>query len=979
MSQNLTIKVSGLFTYPSDLSAVPEGALSQADNVVIDKDGIAEPRRGFDYLTHAGTKSAFSDPTYRANKLFFYQNQILAHYDTNLLAYHDPTTGWTNYSGTYNPPSATVKVRSAQASKNFYCTTALGVYKLDKYNGTPAAIGVPAGLDLQASIATAVTPNVTTFNGNTVITSLSSSTGLAIGQSVTGTGIAANTTIVSFTATSIVLSKAATADGTNITITCSAPATWLSTAFASSPTPVTAYRVMWGVKDTNDNLILGAPSQRSEVTNTTASTAAVILNFTIPAGITTAHFYQIYRAAAVAVGVEPNDELGLCYEGNPTSSDISAGFMSVLDVVPDALRGATIYTAQSQEGLGNANEPPPMAMDLAVFRNSLFYGNTTGLQNYTLTLLGCGSPSGIQSGDTLTIGGVVYTGASSETVGSAQFQVYPVFLLSTTATTNSSTSLTSVAATTGIAAGQVITGTGIPAGTYVVSISGSTVTMSQAATASASGVAITFTGDSAGQAIGDTALSLVRVINRYASSTVYAYYLSGPNDLPGKILIESRTVGAATFPVISSRATCWNPALPTSGTTQSSKNDAFKNAVFYSKTSQPEAVPLGNYILVGSADKNVLRIMALRDSLFILKEDGIFRIYGTDPSNFQVALLDNTAILIAPDTAVTQNNQIFALTTQGVVTISETGVSIMSHAIESDLTSLTSENYSLLQTSSFGVAYESARAYYLFVMSNGADTGPTQYYRYNTITNTWTRGTLAKTCGAVNPVDDKLYLGNSGSNIIDVERKSLTYSDYADYSSTQTISAVVGTLVTITSPDTIAVGSIIYQSATVFGEVASVDTIGGTVTTTLATSLVAGSADVLAPISCVVAWAPVTLANPGVAKQMRLATLMFKSDFNGTATVGFSTDVSPNVVSETIQGSQVGGWGLFGWGGPQETPLGTPWGGSNRRRPVPVMIPRQHQRCTLLTVTFSHAFAYAPWQLQGLSVIGNIVGERVAS
>lgn len=980
MTQSLTVKIAGLFTFQNDLSEVPEGALSQADNIVIDRDGEAEPRRGLGYMTHAGVQSAFSDPTFRANRIFFYQGQTLCHYDTNLLAYHDSTAGWTNYSGTYSAPTASVKVRSAQANQNLYLTTGSGVFKLDAYSNTPKAIGVPPGLDVTTALATVQTPSITTVNGSAVVTLNSGSFlngAFAIGMAVSGMGIPANTILVSFTATTATLSQIATAGG-SVTGAFQAPTTWLSTVVGGSP--VTAYRVLWGVKDANNNLIFGAPSQRSEITNTTASTAAVIVNFTIPAGITTAHFYQIYRAAAVANTIEPNDELGLVYEGNPIAADLTNGTLTVLDVVPDSLRGATIYTAQSQEGLANSNEPAPTALDLAVFRNCLFFGNTTGLQGYNLTLLGVGTPSGIQAGDTLTIGGVVYTAASSETVASGQFAVASVFSLSTTGNTNSNTTLNSLGSTTGVTAGMGVVGANIPTGTFVTVVnSSSSVTLSQAATASASSQAVTFVGDSAAQAIRDTAQSLVRVINRYASSTVYAYYESGPTDLPGMLLFQARTVGAATFPVISSRSTCWNPALPTSGTTQSSTNDAFKNAVFYSKASEPEAVPLGNFIYVGSADKNILRIIALRDSLFILKEDGIFRLYGTDPSNFQVSPLDSTAILIAPDSAVAINNQIYALTTQGIVAIGEQGVQIMSHPIEDGLTSLIAANYSVLQTSSFGVAYESDRAYYLFCISNGADTGPTQYYRYNYITNAWVRGTLAKTCGAVNPADNKLYLGNSGLNIVDVERKSLTYSDYADYASTQTISAVNGLVITISSSDTIAVGSIIYQSATVFGTVASIDPIGGTVTMTLATAFSLAAADVLAPIATDVTWIPVTLANPGMSKQIREVALLFRSDFNGTAQVGFSTDVNPGAAFETIKGGNVGGWGLFGWGGPFETSSGVPWGGNNRRRPIRVAVPRNHQRSSLLSVSFSHAYGFSPWLLQGISLIGNEISERVAS
>ncbi|MEB3196823.1 MAG: hypothetical protein VKP62_06425 [Candidatus Sericytochromatia bacterium] len=60
----------------------------------------------------------------------------------------------------------------------------------------------------------------------------------------------------------------------------------------------------------------------------------------------------------------------------------------------------------------------------------------------------------------------------------------------TTCTTNSSTSLTSVADTTPLRVGMRITGSGIPAGTYITAISGTTVTISQAATSSAPSVKI---------------------------------------------------------------------------------------------------------------------------------------------------------------------------------------------------------------------------------------------------------------------------------------------------------------------------------------------------------------------------------------------------------------------------------------------------------------------------------------------------------
>lgn len=976
MTQSLTLKIKGLYTYPSDLSEVPEGALAVADNIIIDRDSIAEPRRGFGYLTHgAGVKSNFPLITDRANKYFFYQNQTLAHYGLDKLGYHNELTGWTPYTGSYPKPAASIPVRSAQANQNFYFTTGSGVKKLDAYNSTPTAVGVPQALDITLSLSKQITVTGNTTSTSSVITSVSSVVGVGVGMSVTGTGIPANTFITDFNATTITISNPASASGTTVSLSLDVPSSWLSTS-VNGGLNTTGYRVMWNITDTNKNLIQGAPSSFVQISNTTAAAVSIIINTTVPDGITTSHKLQIYRSPAVASGVTPSDEEQLVYEYSPTANDITYKQISILDIVPDALRGATIYTAPSQQGLVNENVTPPFAYDIAVFRNSLFYGNTMSLQSFTLTLLGTGLPTGLQLGDTLTIGGVVYTAASSENASTGNFLLAQAFLLVTTGTTNSTTSITSVASLTGVTVGMGVTGLNIASGTFVTAISGSTVTLNQAATGSASAQAITFVGDSASQAIRDTALSLVKVINRYASSTNYAYYTSGVSDLPGRISVQSRTVGSSAFAVLSSRPSCWSPALLASGTNNLSTDSENKNYIYFSKAQQPEAVPPGNFLPVGSADKNILRIIALRDSLFILKEDGVFYLTGTDSTNYQVWPLDYTTNIVSAESAVSLNNQIYVLTTQGIVSITQNGVAIMSRPIENNLLDLIAENYSGLQNTSFGVAYESARAYYLFCVGSSVDTKPTQYYRYNYVTNTWVHSNMNKLCGGVNPLNDRMYLGNASFPITDVENKSLTYSDYADYQSTQTISSVSGTSVHITASDTIEVGSIIFQSANVFGTVVSVDPITGFLETTLPTGLVPGSADVLSPISTQIEWVPLTFGNPGLLKQFREATPLFKVDFNGSATVGFSTDVYPGTISETIAGGNVGGWGLFAWGGPSETGLGVPWGGDPRRRPIRVTVPRNHQRCSILNVSFSHSYAYSPWQIQGISLTGNNISER---
>src|SRR5690348_12658146 len=68
-------------------------------------------------------------------------------------------------------------------------------------------------------------------------------------------------------------------------------------------------------------------------------------------------------------------------------------------------------------------------------------------------------------------------------------------------TTNASASVTSVSSLTGLAVGQSITGTGIPASTTIVSLSGTTLTLSANATATNTGTTLTSVGDTFNMAI----------------------------------------------------------------------------------------------------------------------------------------------------------------------------------------------------------------------------------------------------------------------------------------------------------------------------------------------------------------------------------------------------------------------------------------------------------------------------------------------
>ena len=113
-----------------------------------------------------------------------------------------------------------------------------------------------------------------------------------------------------------------------------------------------------------------------------------------------------FSAGATTVA---NDELQLVYENNPTSAEITAGSITFTDNTPDSLRGATIYTAPTQEGIGQANELPPLAVDVTAYKNYAMYANTKTRHRKNITLLAVGGDSGVDVGDIITIDSVDFT------------------------------------------------------------------------------------------------------------------------------------------------------------------------------------------------------------------------------------------------------------------------------------------------------------------------------------------------------------------------------------------------------------------------------------------------------------------------------------------------------------------------------------------------------------------------------------------
>lgn len=914
MPQELKFHIRGLRTNSNFASESPDGSLVIADNVVINKKSIVESRRGLNNLPF--TLPLAND---RANKLGQYAGKLLVHYNTGGLAYYDSSTGVNTFSGTYNSPDATsAKMKFAEAQQNLYFTSSSGIKRLDALSNTPTFAGMYKGLDCQATLSA----NIAGFFGTNaevayrVVWGITDANQNLIVGFPSQRATIANSTYTAHTFGAI--------SGNNITITghgwVTGTAGQVSTTGAL-PTPLvvaTNYFVI--VVDANTiklastlaNALAGTPitlggSPSGTNTFTPNASSDVSLQITIPSGVTVSHFFQIYRSNQSASSTTtPDDNMQLVYTANPTSGQISAGSVTVVDSTPDSLRGAALYTNDSQQGILQANELPPYALDLAVFRNCLFFGNTKTKMRLNLTVLAIGGSIGIAATDTLTIAGTTYTADTVENAATGHFQVV--------------------------------------------------------------------TSGSAAQNINDTCLSLIRVINQYATNTgVYAYYMSGPSDLPGRIMIEERLLGGPAFTAVASaHGSAYFPALPTGGTTVASTNTINLNGLMYSKQQIPDAVPSLNIQYCGSASKAILRIVALRDSLFILKEDGVYRCTGTSPANFSVDLLDPTAILVAPETVATLNNKIYCLTTQGVVAISDSGVEIISIYIDDQIQPLFGTPLAATKAYSFGVGYESYKKYILWTVSGSGDTYSTQQFVYDTVVQEWTRWTRSQSHAIVLTADDTMYATAPLSNNLVQERKTLVRNnDYCDESLSVNIVSVSGARVTVDSVANIVVGDSLWQSDGVTSVVTAVDPLALVVTVTDTLTWAISATTIFKSIGCLVEWAPSFAQNAGMLKHWSETELLLKINYFYTASLNWYSDLSPAIEKQAFSGIGSGGWGSFVWGA-------SVWGATASAVPFRTYVPVEKQRCDLLSAQFSCRNARGNFQLAGIAHKVENVSERVS-
>lgn len=976
---------------------VPDGALEVASNVVVSRNNVVTKRRGFYQYYDPGSDTA--------NNLLLYQSRLLGVF-SDKIGYFTDTGSAPNLTGTRTVNGgATVAVtgsrvsRSMQSNNNLYFTTDNGVLKLESYSSSAYRSGTPPALDIRARTVTGGSGILDSdtqvawralfgrrdSNDNLILGAPSDIVSLTNAEQVGKSYSNPSGNLVEIVNTSHGLTV-----GTVITISASSDSGLVGGTYAIS-----------AVVDANTfRFDKGSAVSPASGTLTYVASYKPRLEFSVPSEITTTadgYFFQVYRTSkSISSAVSPDANFKLVDEIKLSSAEITAGLVVYDDEIDDVLLGAELYTnPNSREGELQANGRAPLCDDVALFKNHALYAKCTTRHILDLAVI---DSTAIASGDYVEIKVdattrryVARTGVGNSTV--------------TAVASNVGTTVTVTYASHGLVAGDTIyvtsavATTNAPAGAYTVATAAAgsfTFTAASVPTGLTSldvegvtnGTYPIFKLDNASGSVSlrlrETAQGLVRAVNRDDSSLVYANYVSGITDTPGKMRFQAKGFTGKIY-IRASTATVgasFTPILPdsfASGDQVFSRNDDQPHILYSSKIGEPEAVPLVNFFAVGARNKKILRIVALRDSVIVLKEDGVFRLNGDNVSNFTVTALDTTILTLDASSVVLLNNQVLALSNQGVCLITDSAVQIVSRRIEDLISPILGQT---LMGQTGAVAYESERLYLLSTLSPNETTNTT-VHAFNVLNESWVSWDTMFKQATIGPSDTLFTITTSGK--INKERKNQTRIDYCAQNYAVTVVSASGSGAVVSSSTHIPeIGEVIVKND-VFNRIKSVSGVNPyTLTFYRQTNLAASDAVTLyAKYDSTVKLAPFHAGLVGRSKQFAQMQIHTRDESITTLDITFTGNTfggSELVTWEaTAVGSASAGWGAGAWGF-------FPWGDSDgvnitqgtRNAPIiRIYVPLFQQRNTFIQPLLVHKNAGEALNIQAISFSVRPYAERV--
>lgn len=991
-------KVYGLEVQSNSYSQ-REGSLERAKNITLSQDDIYKKRRGF---------KTFYDPTTTTiRNLGEYQDKLVGFNSTSVQIYTQDSSGdfvsVLTLGGVSVAIAANTKARYVLSNNNLYFKDDSSIKKLESTTANVLNAGVDSATDMQVYLQTKSAAE-TFFRPNSQIAYRA-----LFGRKDANNNLILGAPSQVTVATNSAISTTATwATVASTTVTVTSNTHGLTTAdviyvYSATGSVISDANYTVTVTGANTFTFVVGTSSTSSGTLSWGTFKTTNLDITVPSGCNSTEFFcQIYRTTySASSSITPDEStLQIVDEFNLTSGQVSAGFIIYTDSTPDVLRGAYLYTNPNTGEVGGilaANDKPPLSQDIALFKNYVFYANCSTPYLLALNLSTSNATTFPTTAELKIVGAVTRnyigsTGAGNRTLRATSISVAtPVVTITYNSHGFSNGDYVAIAEALDASGAQMATlaqgnyvVSGVTANTFDLTGTGSIVGLTTVAfrgvyTAAGKRIFYIDNTSSTAVAIDTTARALVRAFNADSSGEVYAFYTSSVNDVPGKMQLKSRsltqtfTVSAVSASIVDS----FTPSIPTSSSTVTGTRVDGQGFLYFSKYQQPEAVPAAQNIPVGSRSSSILRIAALRDSLIIVKEDGVYRLNGSSPSDFAVTLLDSTVNCKGADTVAVLNNQVFLISDQGTVAVSETAARIVSRPIEPLLVAILGKSY--FPTQSHAVSYQSERAYLCTTVTPQAVTADTVYC-YNAISDGWSTWDSTFLDAIVKSTDDKLYYVSLG-NLIKQERKNQNRLDFCD---ANFAALVLTTPSTTTATFSITTGVAAVGDVIVFNDVLNrITAISGTLFTfARAYSFVVGDVGTLYQgITTDLITSPMVAGDSSIWKQFSEFQIGYRNASSITkAIISFMNDTYDGSAETTwLSLTQSGGWGdlpwgSFQWGLEDGTNIVYETGSAQRIR---LYVPLDVSRGTFIQARIQHTSAAEALMIQSMAYTARAYGQRV--
>jgi hypothetical protein len=1011
-----TIGVRGMKTSGNRL-ALPPGSLTEASNAAIPSKSMVTPRRGFMLQNeYAASSNGYIDGDStdanhnRAKELFQWGTALYVNYTGDagyrLASFATWATSPTRaLVGSYAPPAPTVlRMKFAALAKSLYWTTDAGLYTVDAVGGTARAAGYrrptiffadgvstysgltgnpnATGSWLAKDNAVAYRATYGHKDANSVIEESEASGRLVVVNPkdvVVATGSLVRTSNV-VTAT-VTAHKFRVGDKLNLSSTDSSNFNQNNNVVTST----TATTIVWA--ETAADHTSGV-----DITLTSGTKSVQMTVGTNGGSFTAGDFIRLYRTdESAGEAIDPGDECYLAYERVITTTDASNGYVTITDTTPAGFLGDPLDSnANSGDGELGQNTRPPLCRDLCSWDGRLWGAQTTDVHRLRLRLLGTGSPNGLQSGDLLAINTKVFEAG-------ANFNLYTQYLPTENVERTTYDMATYMPGSgVGISAHQEHDGdTGL--GEVILEQATLASTMADGAGGAINAI---YAATSRASAFGD-ALAATKAITAASTArtltTTVTVRCTGHGFTAGEVIMLARAVTGSTdanFPVglktVATVVDADNFTYAESGSNATLsggtpyyayrttyKSDNNTQGIRFSRQGIPEAWPLAN-VLGGLPDgAEVLRATPSGSGyslLVFLKDSSIYRVSGEYP--YTVRRLDDTASLVAADSLVAHSGKLFALTTQGLVAITEAGVGIVGADIE-NITRLVVngiQSGALDASLIFATSYESERQYILSMPIEDEDHPGTissavgQGMAYNSLLDDYSRTSWLRTCGIVFRGRDRLVMGDTTTNTLRIERKALNFTDFADeiagtaaLTANATGSGSTWVLTFSAVPSGAAVGDAAYnvtrsQYALVTAKTSTTVTVAGAHPSTW---LSTDSIRFYKHYQFAVLWAPDSGGAPGIEKRWREIQIHTGVFLAHSLTVFFANEKSTTLFTVTLTDSDFE---------VLDYTVGV--------RVARVAVPTGAQMCTTLTVGLLMSEAFSYFELFGISSTAEPVSER---